>query len=560
MIDNSLNDEILATYVGLPGIKSFRPGQAEATRKLISLIDESGSEFVAELEVPTSGGKTLILSTVGNYEGYAKGCPVTYCTTQRTLVAQIHESGLLDPGGDAVPSLMGRANYDCAYVDGVNCSECAYSKKEKDCPERSQCPYLMARRAFFSSRFGVTTVAYALANPRVKERPLLLVDEADQLERELLNLATVPLPSSIIANERIDLDGFIRWKKDLEKDRAREMSRLEAVRDLLEGMSSQENPSQREENNARMLLKSATGNIRGIDRKLQQADIIGLYLKKNEPYLIESNIFKPIMAKVFFGSWSKGMKLVMASATPTSSLLCTDFSKVNMPHPIPVDRRKIIYAPVCGMGRNSRTDGSVKAMAERIIELHQAEATGRHTLVHCHSKALTSEFYQVMQHDPRVMMKESGPAGDMTLDEWRRSQDKILLSYGMTRGLDLKGPQFPLNIQCKVPYPDLGSKAIRIRNELDGWHWYNLQTAISIMQAAGRTTRDASDYSRTYILDSNFGSFLGNNRDLFSVWFLEALERVNGQSMKEPSIPLFVRRARMDNREQYSLDLGKTVA
>ena len=560
MMGGSLTDEILATYVGLPGIKSFRLGQAEATRKLISLIDESGSEFVAELEVPTSGGKTLILSTIGNYEAYARGYSVTYCTIQRTLVAQIHESGLVDPGGNTVPSLLGRANYDCAYVEGVNCSECAYSRREKDCPEKGKCPYLIARLAFFSSKFGVTTAAYALANPRVKERPILLVDEADQLERELLNLATVPLPSSIIANERIDFDGFIKWKKNLEKDREREMSRLGAIRDLLEKMNSQENPSEREDKNALMLLKSITGNIMGLDRKLKQADIIKLYLEKNEPYLIEGNVFKPIMAKVFFGSWSKGMKLVMASATPTSSLLCNDFSKVNMPHPIPVDRRKIIYAPVCGMGRNSRTEKSVEAMAERIIELHQAEAAGRHTLVHCHSKALTNEFYEVMQHDPRVMMKESGPAGDMTLAEWKRSQDKILLSYGMTRGLDLKGPEFPLNIQCKVPYPDLGSKAIRIRNELDGWHWYNLQTAISIMQAAGRTTRDASDYSRTYILDGNFGSFLGNNRNLFSMWFLEALERANGESMKEPSLPLFARRDLINNSELSSKGLGRTVA
>ncbi|MFA5434374.1 MAG: helicase C-terminal domain-containing protein, partial [Candidatus Paceibacterota bacterium] len=109
------------------------------------------------------------------------------------------------------------------------------------------------------------------------------------------------------------------------------------------------------------------------------------------------------------------------------------------------------------------------------------------------------------------------------LKHWMRLDNAIFLSVAFEQGLNLEGPEYPMNIVAKVPFPNLGDDWIQARNKYDNYMWYSKTVAIQVQQACGRTTRTLNDNSMTYILDGSFGPLLARNKNLFQKWFLDAL-------------------------------------
>ena len=101
----------------------------------------------------------------------------------------------------------------------------------------------------------------------------------------------------------------------------------------------------------------------------------------------------------------------------------------------------------------------------------------------------------------------------------------VLLSPSMTEGVDLHGDISRFQIVCKVPYPFLGDKLVKKR--MNKWKgWYPLQTAKSIVQAAGRSVRSNDDHAVTYILDSDWDRFYAYNSALFPADFRKCLVKI----------------------------------
>jgi len=92
----------------------------------------------------------------------------------------------------------------------------------------------------------------------------------------------------------------------------------------------------------------------------------------------------------------------------------------------------------------------------------------------------------------------------------------------MTEGLDLKGDLSRIQIITKVPYPFLDPYN-RTRMDRDP-KWYQLQTALTLVQATGRSVRSEDDYALTVILDSDFQRFLSQNQDILPAWWLDSIE------------------------------------
>ena len=93
----------------------------------------------------------------------------------------------------------------------------------------------------------------------------------------------------------------------------------------------------------------------------------------------------------------------------------------------------------------------------------------------------------------------------------------------MCEGVDLKDDLSRFQIIVKVPSPYLGDPLIRKR--MNKWEkWYPLQTAKTIVQAAGRSIRSESDSATTYILDSDWDRFYNRNRYLFPQTFKKSLK------------------------------------
>ncbi len=107
-------------------------------------------------------------------------------------------------------------------------------------------------------------------------------------------------------------------------------------------------------------------------------------------------------------------------------------------------------------------------------------------------------------------------------DHYESTEPTILASPSMTEGLDLKDDLSRIQIITKVPYPFLDPYN-RVRMQRDP-KWYQLQTALTLVQATGRSVRSVDDYALTVILDQDFGRFLSQNQDILPKWWLDSIE------------------------------------
>jgi Rad3-related DNA helicase len=98
----------------------------------------------------------------------------------------------------------------------------------------------------------------------------------------------------------------------------------------------------------------------------------------------------------------------------------------------------------------------------------------------------------------------------------------VLLTPSMTEGIDLADDLSRWQVICKIPYPFLGDRQIKVRTEQDP-AWYEWRTCLSVVQAYGRSVRSETDYAVTYLLDADFPAFLRRQRSRLPQWFLEAI-------------------------------------
>ncbi len=94
----------------------------------------------------------------------------------------------------------------------------------------------------------------------------------------------------------------------------------------------------------------------------------------------------------------------------------------------------------------------------------------------------------------------------MLEEHFSSSKPTVLFSPSMTEGVDGIGDMVRFQIICKVPYPNLGDRRIKIKMQEDTG-WYHYQTAKTLIQAIGRGMRSPDDWCHNIILDGGFNRF-----------------------------------------------------
>jgi len=217
--------------------------------------------------------------------------------------------------------------------------------------------------------------------------------------------------------------------------------------------------------------------------------------------------------------------VVLASGTPTTGILTDKYQEVRIQHPIPVENRLCIYEPIGSMSYQERNKTAPK-IASRIAELHNAHH--KKTMVHCGSYVVASMIYDSMPASVKaitILQEQKDREGSK--NKFLKASEAIFLSVNFEEGLDLKGPDYPTNVIAKMTFENIKDEFVMARNERDRYKRYNMNTAVSVMQAAGRCTRTVTDYSRTYILDSSWQGFYARCNKLFQPWFKAALRNGN---------------------------------
>ena len=500
---------------------SFQPGQQEAVQQILELHD-SGQKVV-ELNAPTAAGKSLDLYVLGRIltEELATGRTV-YTTPLVALVNQLEN----ETAFSAMPVLKGKRNYPCKPLRDAlenswsSADDCPYDTW-KDAiaafPACGMCPYHKAYGKFQARDFGATTLArYQMPGSIRDETTVLLVDESAGLEKTLIDRATLVMPEEVDLEDLVpSLTLYYHRLSEMIEDLGTQIARTEALRARTE------------------LVKERNK----VEREARKCAKVLSHLEHEHPYIIDKERkFRLLDGRPEFRNLIENLDLVvLASGTPATSIITDDYKPVIIQHPIPVERRLCYYWPVGSMAFKERQATAPK-MAQAIADLHAR--FGKKTMVHCGAYVIARMLHDAMQPKARkfcILQRQDDREGSK--DEFLGAKQAIFLSVNFEEGLDLKGEAYPLNIIAKVPFENIGDEFIKARNERDNYKRYNMHAAVAVMQAAGRCTRSASDFSETYILDSSWQGFFNRSKRLFQPWFVAALKKVPPEGPGPVCIP-----------------------
>lgn len=494
---------------------SFQPGQAEAIQQILQLY-ETGQKVI-ELNAPTAAGKSLNLYVLGRVLTEELGMGrVVYTTPLVALVNQLQNTKEFDPA--KMPVLKGKRNYPCPVLRQAlnnhwsSADECPYKSWTEAMKENvacTKCSYHIAYNKFIARDFGATTLArYQMPGAIRDATTILLIDESAGLEKSLIDRAALVIP------DEVDLEDLVPSLTAYYHELTKSLNDLEAQID--ETLDLEKKVTLTKERNK-------------IEREIRKCAKALAHMQHKHPHIIDSERrFRLLDGRPEFENMIEGLELVvLASGTPASAIITDKFKSVIIQHPIPVERRICYYWPVGSMNYKERSTTAPK-MAKAISDLHAKFQ--KKTMVHCGAYVIAQMLYRCMPPaiQRKTILQEQADREDAK-ERFLRAQEAIFLSVNFEEGLDLKGPDYPLNIIAKVPFENIGDEFVKARNEYDNYKRYNMHAAVAVMQAAGRCTRSVSDYSETYILDSSWQGFFNRCRKLFQPWFVAAIRRYNPQ-------------------------------
>ncbi len=521
-----------------------RDAQVQALAKIKSSYDRQKKNCI--LELPTGSGKSPIAIATARWASFLPEIdfrPGAYIlSTQKTLTDQYmrdfkERCGLVD--------LKGQSNYRCETWK-TDCSVGSKLGKEAKC---EFCPYREAKIEFCRRSFGVTNFAYFLSETRyggqLKPRKFLVIDECHNAEREILNFADIEITQARADTCNAGQIPYLKlkdkqdWSMGFNKAAKEwlEQTFIPASDKYLTNLELEKEQYQFDNDHERAgktVKKQA--NWEKFAAKVKQFVITG----RPEDWISFSDrqgnlIIRPLTATLFADEilFSRAEHVLMMSATildPRTfarnlGLDSKDCSYLSLPSDFPAANRPIYYKPQGSMSWTNKADTLPRMI--RFIEKILAKFKDVKGMIHTNSyeinKALCDYLYTTSQAS-RIITHGSGPGSreDAVMNHTMSPDPTVLISPSMTEGLDLKDDLSRFQIICKIPYPYLDPYTkTRMRRDED---WYQWMTALTLIQASGRSNRSVDDRAATFILDSSFEAFLARNQKILPKWWTEAIQ------------------------------------
>ena len=231
--------------------------------------------------------------------------------------------------------------------------------------------------------------------------------------------------------------------------------------------------------------------------------------------------------------------------------------------PFPKENFDIHFAP-CGPMSYGKRDKSIVRQVKAISAI-MARHPHKRGVILPHSHAIRKTIVEGLKeagYEDRIITHGGDPrAREIALKEFFTSprDDLVLISTYVTEGFDFKGKLAEWLVICKIPYlPIKGDPVIeqRLQEDEHAWRakhentpncpyepptkysngmcgsftcpapcksWYSLQTALKLVQGAGRIIRTPTDTGSLFILDGSWSRFARNNSHLLPAWFRNAI-------------------------------------
>ena len=545
-----------ATLMASFPFPTIRPVQEDALDKIASTM-QAGKKFTI-LEMPTGSGKSpiamaaaLAAATLPKEGVFNPGAHIT--TSQIILQRQYMRD--FEPIG--LKEVKGKANYMCAHYEGGDVIDCAAASAIHGAEEQcGSCTYKIARQAYLNAPVGVTNFAYFTTTRKVggemvekimPSRQLLIVDECHNTEAELIGFGEVDISQYRLGLLDIDRPIVVNPEWSLAK-------KVQVSRDWM-GITLL--PQVKEKKNTLMsqaLRAHDKGDQRNMIKLVKMAESMDQFKSKIDDFLdtaqedpwviynttsprgqVEGLSLKPLYANRLAGEYlfAAGRHVLMLSATILGArvfarnlgISIDDLGFKRYNSDFPVENRLVKFDPIGSMSYK-KIDTTLPTMVKRVHKAcleHPMEKGIIHTNSYKINKAVVDHLRD-MGLGHRVLTHNSDKGSrDIAVAEHVESQEPtILISPSLTEGLDLSGDLSRWQVITKTPYPPLGDLWVKTRMEADP-EWYAMKTALTIVQASGRSVRSKEDHAMTYILDSDFNRLLTQNGDLFPKWWKDAL-------------------------------------
>ena len=517
------------------------------------------------MELPTGTGKSPLAFAVGSWggakefaqkdgEAYQKGAYIL--TTQKSLQAQY----LRDFETKGMVELRGAVNYRCAthntdcraggLLNRANKALIAAKEGEEDVtfselqaykdqhPTKcSPCSYNVAKGIFAGAPLGVTNFSYLLSEARhvghLKPRSLLIIDEAHNTEGQLLGFVEIEITAKRC--EEVGAERPVQIQPG-ETARAREWILKEFLPHLKVKIESTRGEMLEAEGKDR---ERTAFKLSGMEQFQSRIDVIvddecTDWFSYSDPKTGALKL-RPLTARSIAEDYlfRMGHKLLFLSATildgkafirglgldgPTGGFLRVDSD-------FPVENRPIIVKPVGSMSFKNidTTTPKMVRMIEKALDKHPDEKG----LIHTHSYKLTQAVVDHLlgtKHRERIIYHDTavGAREQAVVRHVNSLLPSVLISPSMTEGLDLAEDLSRFQVITKVPYPYLGDPFVKARMAHDEG-WYQWQTALTIVQATGRSIRSRTDHATTYLLDADFEGFLSRADAILPGWWKKSL-------------------------------------
>lgn len=242
---------------------------------------------------------------------------------------------------------------------------------------------------------------------------------------------------------------------------------------------------------------------------------------------------KPIFIDAFAEKYLFSMAehiLIMSATILSKSVMCDalgipekDAYFIKVPSTFPKESRPIYFRP-CGSLSFKEKIKNIPKLIEAVNKVCQYHKDER-GIIHTHTFEIAEALANRCADDIRsrfLYQRDFEGNKQLLLEKHRSSNNTIILAPAMHEGLDLQGSQGTYAIICKTPYPSKADPQIAARMQLSS-AYYDWLTALKLIQSTGRIIRSEQDYGVTYVLDSDFETFIKRARRLIPKWFYEAI-------------------------------------
>jgi len=524
-----------------------RQEQVIAIDKALTSFLENDKKFFI-LEAGTGVGKSAVGLTLGRIlneklpfdDVFSKGS--YFLTTQRVLQEQ-YENDFGRPSGQ-MSSVYSSRNYSCEYHKNNDCKTSQQMLRTEEKSSRFfkkctvDCLYKREKKLFLDSPESVTNFPYFIMEStysgKITPRNFLVVDEAHNAEAVLTKFVEVSVSQYFCEKvvktkwpEKITPVAYYKWLRDVYnpklqkqilyfeqqlenlglKSRIKDLAAIALKYDMLKSHSNKLTLFLDDYSADNWVMEVSETEKRGYVRVTYRAIDVSKYA---ETYLFRM-----------------GRKVLLMSATILNAdgfakslgIPKDNYDSISIASPFPVENRPIIHADIGSFSAKviDYTLPRAKDAVKAIMSEHKKEKG----IIHCHTYKIANYLKKNIR-SKRILTHNSDNRDEILAKHISSKEPTVLLTPSMTEGVDLKDDASRFQIIVKVPYPYLGDQIIRKRmNKND--KWYPMKTAMTIVQAYGRSVRSIDDSAITYILDSDWKRFYRQNKDVFPAGFHECL-------------------------------------